>query len=81
MIDTPISSDTPVRQGVTLLLRLGDEPRCRARRHAGRARAGRGGYVALGLCILALPLPAAVLVWGCGPWLGKAPEEPCARYP
>lgn len=34
----------------------------------------RGGYVALGLCTLALPLAAAVLVWGYCPWPGTAPE-------
>jgi predicted MFS family arabinose efflux permease len=34
----------------------------------------RAGYVALGLCTLALPLVSAVLVWCCRPWQGKAPE-------
>jgi predicted MFS family arabinose efflux permease len=33
----------------------------------------RGGYVALGLCTLALPLVSAVLVWGCRPGLEQAP--------
>ena len=32
-----------------------------------------GGYIALGLCTLALPLGAAVLVWGCRLGPGKAP--------
>jgi predicted MFS family arabinose efflux permease len=32
-----------------------------------------GGYVALGLCTLALPLVSATLFWGCHPGLGKAP--------
>jgi len=35
----------------------------------------QAGYVALGLCTLALPLVAAVLVW-CGP-REKAPASPC----
>jgi predicted MFS family arabinose efflux permease len=33
----------------------------------------QAGYVALGLCTLALPLASAVLVCGCGPGLEKAP--------
>jgi len=33
----------------------------------------RGGYVALGLCTLALPLVSAALVWGCRPGLEQAP--------
>jgi DHA1 family inner membrane transport protein len=33
----------------------------------------RAGYVALGLCTLALPLVSAVLVWCCRPGPGKAP--------
>jgi predicted MFS family arabinose efflux permease len=33
----------------------------------------RAGYFALGLCTLALPLAAAVLVWCCCPRSEKAP--------
>jgi len=33
----------------------------------------QGGYGALGLCTLALPLVSAVLVWGCRPGLEQAP--------
>ena len=36
----------------------------------------RGGYIALGLGTLALPLLAAGLVWSCRPWLEKAPASP-----
>jgi len=34
----------------------------------------QAGYVALGLCTLALPLVSAVLVWCSCPWPGKVPE-------
>jgi len=41
----------------------------------------RGGYIALGLCTLALPLVAAILIWGCRPWPEQAPASPCAQLP
>jgi predicted MFS family arabinose efflux permease len=37
----------------------------------------RAGYIALGLCTLALPLVSATLVWCCRPRPGQVPEEPC----
>jgi DHA1 family inner membrane transport protein len=36
----------------------------------------RSGYVALGLCTMALPLVAAVVAWCCRPRPGQVPEAP-----
>jgi predicted MFS family arabinose efflux permease len=40
----------------------------------GGVALARAGYGALGLCTLALPLAAAILIWCCRPWPGQAPE-------